>query len=140
MRHKSYLPTTDSGMLNWSSAFASTAAALPDPAVIGLTAQQVSDYQALQSDYATKYAAAVEPATRGGASILAKNKAKKALTAESRQLAMAVTNHPGITDQQRYDLGLTVRDTEPTPAAVPATVPEVTVRSVEGRLFNLQLK
>lgn len=131
------MPTTDSGVLNWSANFSSGIAG--NPAALGLTPDEATAYAALQSDYATKYAAATDPATRGSATVLAKNTAKKALVAESRKLAMAVTNHPGVTDQQRHDLGLTVRDKELTPVPAPEAPPVLDVVSVHGHTFKLRL-
>jgi len=135
----SYLPLTDSGMLSWSANFSAKIGALVDPTTVGLTAQQVTDYATLQADYDTKLTAATDPATRGGATIFAKNEAKEALIAESRKLAMIVTNHPGVTDQQRYDYGLTVKDTEPSPVPVPSTSPTIDITGVTGNRISLRL-
>jgi len=135
----SYLPSREGDLLAWTSNFSTQIGALADPTVIGITATDVTDYATLQADFATKYAAAVDPSTRGGATVLAKNEAKEAIVADSRRLAMAITNHPGTTDQQRYDLGLTVRDTQPTPVPVPSESPVIDITSVQGHRINLRL-
>lgn len=134
-----YLPQTDSGLNDWSANFVSQLAATTDPTTIGLTAADVSDYAQTQNTYSTAYTAAIDPATRGSATVLAKNLAKETLVSESRRLAMIITNHPGVTDQQRHDFGLTVRDTERTPVPVPDTSPMIDVVSVEGQRINLRL-
>ena len=110
-----YLPSTDAGLLNWSANFKTQLDALTDPTIVGLTSAQASEYANTQNAYDTAYTAATDPSTRGKATVFAKNEAKKALVAISREFGMAMTRHPGVTDQQRLDFGLTVRDNEPTP-------------------------
>lgn len=133
-----YLPASGSGLKNWADNFAEQIA--KDPPALGLTAEQVTAYTALQTDYAAKYAASVHPDTRGPASVLAKNIAKKALAAESRKLAMQVTNYPGVTDETRQALGLSVHDNEPTPVPVPETSPVIQIESVVGNRVTLRLR
>ncbi len=135
----SYLPLTDAGLLNWSANFNTQLDALTDPTIVGLTSAQATQYASAQSAYDAAYTAATDPSTRGKATVFAKNEAKKSLVAISREFAMAVTNHPGVTDQQRLDFGLTVRDTEPTPVPPPSTSPTIDVLSVDGWTFNLRL-
>lgn len=132
-----YLPATDSGLLNWVTNF-STIINL-NPPTYGLEVEEAAAYGALRDDYAAKYTAAVDPATRGGATVLAKNQSKKVIITESRKLAMFVTTQPTVTDEQRYDLGLTVKDTDPTPVPVPDTSPTIDVLAVEGWTVNFRL-
>ena len=136
----SYLPTTDSGLLEWSANFYSQVEALTDPTQVGLTSTNVTDYGNAQGAYDLAYTAAVDPSTRGVATVFAKKEAKKTLIALSRQFAMTVTNHPGVTDQQRLDFGLTVRDTEPTPVPIPSTSPVIELKAVIGHVVKLQLR
>ncbi len=137
----SYLPRSDGGMLDWSRSFQTQLAALLDPTIVGLSAQNVTDYTAAQADYQTKYAAALAPATRSSASVLAKDESKEALVELSRSFAMTITNYQGVTNQQRHDFGLTIRDDEPTPVPPPDFAPEITVfppivRTVKLRVHN----
>lgn len=124
-------------MLNWSLNFIAQLN-VQGPA-LGLTPDQIMTYGEVQSLYANAYAVATKPETRGGATILAKNQAKKALIAKSRELAMVVANNPAVTDQQRYDCGLTVRDSDPTPVPPPSTAPDMDLVSVTGHTVRLRL-
>ncbi len=135
----SYLPLADGPLRDWAKNFSDQISAGGDPTALGLTLDQTMAYASLSGDYATKLAASINPETRGGATVLAKNNAKKALVAESRRLAMIVTNHPGVTDEQRYDMGLTIRDTTPTPVPPPSESPTIDVLSVEGWTLNIRL-
>lgn len=135
----SYLPRSDAGFLNWSRNFEQQLSALVDPTTVGLTVQNVTDYTAAQADYQTKYNAATSPTSRGGATILAKKQSKEALVALSRSFAMTITNFQGVTDEQRYDFGLTVRDNEPSPINPPAFAPNIDIRSAVVRTVKLRL-
>lgn len=133
-----YLPATDGGLNDWAANFgAQITADAPD---LGITPEEAGGFTVLQTDYATKYAAATNPETRGRATVLAKNTAKRLLVRESRKLAMKITNNPGVTDQQRNNLGLTVRDDDPSPVAVPDTSPIIEVVSVKGNRISLRLR
>jgi len=135
----SYLPLTDSGLLGWSENFNTQLNSI-DPTLIGLTTDDVTAYGLLFSAYDTAYTNATNPSTRGGATIQAKKDAKAPLITESRRLAMIVTNHPGTTDAQRQAMGLTIRDTTPTPVPVPETAPLISVTAVAGHRISLRLK
>ncbi len=135
----SYLPATDGGLNDWASNFQQKTSAVADPTTIGLTAGEVSAYSSVFEVYTFAYAAAIDPATRGEATILAKNEAKKTLVALSRQLAMAVTNHAGITNSQRQAFGLTVRSDGRTPVPPPSTSPALDIESVQGWTVNIRL-
>lgn len=137
----SYMPRRDAAVLAWSRNFQTRLTALPDPTVVGLSAQNVTDYTAAQADYQVRYDLAKAPSTRGLATVQAKNESKDALVAMSRSFAMTITNAQGVTDQQRHDFGLTVRDGELTPVPAPDFAPEIdvfppVVRTVRLRLSN----
>lgn len=133
---QSYLPLTDEGVREWTANFASKI--VGNPAGLGLTPEQVSAYQSIQTDYAIALVTARDPATRGGARILEKNNLKTLLVAESRKLAMAVTNHPGVNNAQRYDMGLTLKGEDPTPVPPPSVSPVLEVLSVSGWSVKLR--
>lgn len=133
----SYIPGSGAGILDWTAQFLAQITA--ETGTLGLSPTQVADYTALQEDYATKYAAATNHLTRGTATILAKNEAKTALVAESRKLAMQITNYPGVTNTMRQALGLTLRDDEPTPVPVPEESPRLEVLAVMGRTIKVRL-
>lgn len=134
----SYLPQTDGGLRDWSANFSAQLAGM-DPTKVGITVEEATAYAALQADYATKYAAAVNPDTRGSATVLAKNQAKKLLITDSRKLAMAANNYPATTDQRRHDLGLTIRDTDPSPVPVPDTMPRITFLPSNGLTVHFKV-
>jgi hypothetical protein len=84
-------------------------------------------------------AAATNPPTRGGSTILAKDLARADLEPYCRQLARAIQGTLTVTDQQRFDLGLTVRDTDPSPIPPPALEPEIDIVAVSGNTVKLRL-
>lgn len=118
-------PTVDGLLLPWSLNFSTRISATPT--VFDLTATEAAAYAALHTDYTTKLAVADNPGTRTRAAIAAKNTSKAALLARARQFAKVIKASPTVTDAQRIDLGLPVRDGTPTPVPPPASRPLLVV-------------
>ncbi|MEO0587690.1 MAG: hypothetical protein AAF078_08625 [Planctomycetota bacterium] len=142
MRHRSYLPTTDAGLLAWAGNFAREIGA--DPAAVGLKAGEAAEYAGRHVAYAAALARATAPETRGGAAVLAKNTLKAELTAASRALARRVgawrgPTGEGIGDEKRLALGLLVRRAL-TRVPAPSTRPVLRVVGVQGRRIELTLR
>ncbi|MCC6423337.1 MAG: hypothetical protein IT447_07635 [Phycisphaerales bacterium] len=133
---KRYLPDSDGGLRDWAANFNTLIVA--DPTAYGLTAAQALEYGGKFDAYNTALTAAKDPSTRGLATVLAKNIARKALVALSRQLAQFIRNNPVITDPQRLALGLSI-NTRHSPIPAPAEAPRMDVRAVSGQTFTLQL-
>lgn len=134
----SYLPRKDAELLAWSQNYADVLA--PDPTLYGLTMEQVGEYQTVQGDYALAYAAANHALTRTKASIETKNMAKAALVAETRKLVDICQAWPGMTNDKRAQLQITIRDSTPTPVPVPTVEPQLDVVSVQGRTVKIRLR
>jgi hypothetical protein len=86
----------------------------------GLTTLQATSYQTLHDDYVTKFLLAEAPATRTKGTILARNDAADLLRDKAAELAKIVEATPTVTNEQRADLGLSVRKT-PEPMGPPGT-------------------
>ena len=120
-----YISSKDADLLAWSANFNTLVTATPT--AYGLTAPQATAYDALHDLYAAAYSTAVNPSTRTKPAVAAKDTAKFNLIANARLLAMIVQSFPTITPEQLADLGLTVRDTTPTPIPTPTTTPLLSV-------------
>lgn len=113
------------------------------PTTYGLTAGQATAFTALFNAWASAYTAAITPATRTHPVILAKNQAKVNLidgVGGIRQLARIVQAAPAVTAQQKADLGLPVRDAEPTPVPPPSSAPALTILSTMQRVVKIRLR
>jgi hypothetical protein len=132
-----FIPAADADLLAWSDNFSQMITATPT--AFGLTAANATTLQTRQSAYATAFEAATDPATRGGSTVLAKDIARADLVSYCRALARAVQGTLTVTNQQRFDLGLTVRDTEPSPIPPPANAPGLDVVSVAGNSARIRL-
>jgi hypothetical protein len=128
---------TDAGLLAFSSQFSAKITLAPTS--YGLTAANATSYAAAQSDFATKLAASTDPATRGEATIYQKNLSRDALVAITRQFARQIQGTMTVTNEQRQELGLPVRSTEPTPINPPAMAPTVEVKEVIGNTVVLKI-
>ncbi len=129
-------PATDAGLLVWTNTF--NTGIVEAPGDVGLTVPQATAYALAYSEWREKLAAAVNPATRGTASILAKNIVKKQIAALSREYAGIVQTFPATTDAQRSALGLTIRKS-PAPIPAPAEAPRMDIVAVSGRTVTVRL-
>lgn len=108
------------------------------PLVYGLTTGLASQYEIAKNSYATAYLAAINPDTRTKGKIAAKNLAKKALRALSSDLAKIIDGTPSVTDEQKIDLGLSVRKT-PAPKPAPTDSPDIDILSTSGRTVKIRV-
>ena len=136
MSQNKYLPETDDGLLAWATPFSAKITATPT--AFGVTAGNATTLSGLLSTYSTCLAASQDPQTRGPSTVFAKNQAKVNLTSFIRQLVRAIQGTLTVTNQQRQDLGITVR-AEPQPIPPPATSPVVEVKSVNGSTITLRI-
>ncbi|MEM6393881.1 MAG: hypothetical protein AAF797_14005 [Planctomycetota bacterium] len=136
--HKSYIPTREPELLQFSANLASKLSA--DPTAYGETADSIADFVNAQADFATKYATAIDPATRTSTNIAAKNTAKKTMIGYTRKLVQTLQNWPGMTNAKRDELDIPLRDQEPTKIGPPTELPVLRVAAVYSRVFNLELR
>jgi hypothetical protein len=113
------------------------------PTTYGLTAAQATAFTVLFNAWTSAYTTAITPATRTHPAIVAKNQAKVNMVdgvGGIRQLARIVQAAPGVTAQQKADLGLPVRDSEPTPVPPPQFAPSLTILSTMQRIVKIRLR
>ena len=137
MASYNYIPSTDDGLRSFTSNLAAQFTA--HFAALGLTNSQSTAYAAAAADFATKLAAAQAPETRGVSTVYAKRVSAAALITITRSLVRIVQACPTVTDQQRVDLGIPVRKTEPTPMPAPGLAPLFAVLGVNGRTVKVRL-
>lgn len=128
-------PASDTGLLAWSLNFSTRITAAPVP--LGLTAAQATAYGTLHTNFSNAMAA-IDPGERSKSLVSAKNAARSALKTSARQLASIIQGQPAVTDAQKIDLGLTVRNA-PTPIPPPANAPGITILSTAGNTVKLRL-
>ncbi len=86
----------------------------------GLTSAQALSYQTLNDDYRAKFVLSQAPETRTKGTIQARNDSKFLLIQKAAELAKIIEATPTVTNQQKVDLGLSVRAT-PSPMPPPGT-------------------
>lgn len=133
---RDYLPSNDAVLLSWSANFSAKITATPT--AYGLVAAQATAYAALDTAFASALATATDPSTRTKATIAAKNTAKSPLKASARDLVKIIQAFPSLTNEQRIDLGITVRN-NPSPINPPEDPPVLEVVSALGRILKVKL-
>jgi hypothetical protein len=132
-----YLPSREADLVTWSLNFKTRITATPT--AFGLVAAQATAYGTLHDAFVTAYNAANNDGTRTPSAIITKDDAKASLEANARLLARIVQATPTVTNTQKSDLGLTVRDVSPAPVPPPAYAPDLDVVSVSGRTVRIRL-
>ena len=135
---RDFIPHTDADLLAWGDNFSTLISA--NPTGYSLTAAIATELAGKQAAYASALAAATNPPTRGGATIHVKDEARTDLVAYCRQLARVIQGSMIVTNAQRYNLGLTVKDQTPSPINPPTEPPVLEVASVTGRMLKLVLR
>lgn len=137
----SFPPTRESELLAFSKNFDELITALPTS--YGLTALQATAYNTLHTTFASALDLATKPNTRTKPKITAKDVAKDALIDGAggiRELAAIIQAFPGTTDEERENLGLPVRDSEPTPVPAPVIPPVMSIEKQLGRSVTVRLR
>ena len=120
-----YRARTNDALRTGSQVFSDLINAGPVP--YGLTVLQGSDYEALNDDFAAKLLISEAPTTRSKTTIQSRNDAKILLVAKAAQLAKLIDGIGTVTNQQKIDLGLSVRAT-PEPSPAPGTCTDFKVQ------------
>lgn len=129
---RSFFTGTEDQLYTGSNSFSAQISATPT--AFGLTADQAAAYAALNATWEAAYLAAKAPETRTKGAVAAKNSAKLALRQMASDLAKIIDGTATVTDQQKADLGLSVRGT-PGPVGPPGTPGEFRVTlSADGTL------
>lgn len=140
MPGKSFLPYRESELLLFAQNAHAVLDATPDAFVgFGLTQAQFDTFQSRYSAFDAAYITANHPDTRTPTAVSQKNLAKAAMVSYIREMVRLVQAHPGLTDDQRVSLGITVPDVDPSPVPRPVEQPGLSVRLVKGRVIMLQL-
>ncbi len=103
---KSYLPSRDADLGQWTRGFTAQVAELY--ASIGITSEQSAELTAANELWIAALKASKSAATRSSVTIISKNTQRDNILAVVRQLVGIIQKHPGTTDEMRAKLGLTV--------------------------------
>lgn len=135
---KDYIPRRDDDFLQWAMNMRNLITTSPE--TFGLTLAQADHYADLYEAFAAAYRTAIEPSTRTKPSVNAKNEARRTLEREARRLARLIQATTSVTDAQKAELGLTVRNSNATPVARPLEPPVVFVKLRFGSTVRVTLR
>jgi len=134
---KNFLPGREAELVDWMNQFETKLEA--KGANYGPSPVQIAAFQSAVSVYSTAYTVATDPETRSPSKVVAKNAAKKTAVTEARLVARIIQANPGVSSEQKKELGLTVREGGRIPTPVPSSSPVIRVLKTEGRLVTLEL-
>ena len=123
-----FVPAADSSFDEWQKPLVVNLKA--NAVQWGIPARSITDIEAEQAEFETRYAAAENPATRTKAAVTTKTDARKKFESTLRTAIKAyITYNPAVTDEDRINMGLPVHKTTRTAVGVPTTYPECTVET-----------
>jgi hypothetical protein len=135
------IPLKDSLLVPWSTNFNTRATAAPSE--YGLTAAQAALYTPLHQAYLAAQAAlaiAVSEGIRSKPLYAARDETKYNLVRYGRELYAFIQNAVTVSDEKKLELGIHVKDLEPTAVPQPKDAPELTVKGVFGHQMRLVMR
>lgn len=132
-----YMPTRLIDQVAWSANFAGIiSGGVPR---FGLTQEQIDGFVAVNTTLQTAWTIAENPATNSEGARAARNSALQAMKSMASNLVSIIQGTPSVTDQEKVELGVTVRDKTPSKISAPSTKPFVMVKKVEDRMITIEL-
>jgi|SRR5919204_47031 hypothetical protein len=125
MAQAPYIPPKDADLFSWSDNFATLITA--SPTTYGLVSSDATAINNVVSPWLSAYTIAVNPSTRTGPSVSAKDTARAAMLAVVRPYAIQIRNNMGVSDSAKLDLGLNIPSQARTPILVPQTQPLLSI-------------
>ena len=116
-----YIPNRDADLVAWGLNYTDRITATP--MAYGLQAADALILQTNYDEFVTAYNLAVNPPTRTIVTVAAKDEERAGFVSLARAYANIIQANEGVTPEQIAELGLTVRDTTPTPIPTPTTQP-----------------
>ncbi len=133
-----YLPASDANFSIWLGNFSTKLTAAP--ALYGLIAGDATAVAGVTTTFNAAYLAATTPATRTPVTVAAKDAARSAAEAMVRPYASRISVNPAVTDPNKIAIGVTVRNTTPTPIPPPTTAPTLDLASAISGVQTLNFK
>lgn len=121
----SYIPARDAEARDWYNNFATIVSA--NVLALGLATGDVTTISGVANNFNTAFLTASNPVTRTSASIAAKNAAKNNASFIIRPYAMRINSNPAVSNSLRQQLGITIRDRNPSRQPAPVTQPLLSV-------------
>lgn len=132
-----YLPGREADLYNWAVSFSSQLTATPT--AFGITAPQAAALAPKVTAFGDLIAECSNPSTRTPGKVSGKLSARRALVAAIRPLVRIIQAFPGLTLEQRRDLGINLRDNAGRPINPPAQPPVVEVESAVGHTLTIRV-
>ncbi|MEO6434282.1 MAG: hypothetical protein ABIP55_00775 [Tepidisphaeraceae bacterium] len=133
-----FLPRRDAELLGWARNFRDKIVASAQ--AYGLDPQQAADFSDKVDVFAADYQAVASPSTRTRSATVRKDGSRAAMKQDARRLAAIARAHPGVSGEQRIELGLSLREERRTRGGRPRTVPQLVIRSATGHTVTLRIR
>ncbi len=120
-----YIPSSDADFDAWLQNFVNYVVA--NATGLGATPAQVTDLQAVKTDWDAKYPSSTSAQAAANAAVQAKSDSRTAVESFVRPFVGMLQSNTAVSDPQRQSLGITVRSGSRTPVGPPTTRPIASV-------------
>jgi hypothetical protein len=120
-----YIPRPDSDFNTWQANFLNYVGA--NLATLGLTAADLTPLTSSQTDWSNNYAAHIAAQTAAEGALQTKKNTRDLYESSLRSLVRRIQGLPTLTDAQRAEMSISLRETPRTVTGVPNTRPVATV-------------
>jgi hypothetical protein len=135
MAQPSYIPGPDAGFNDWLNNFSTLLTATP--ADFGLLAGDATAVAAVVTPWNVSYPLAINPATRTGPAIAAKDADRTAAEQTVRPYAIRISQNPAVTNDNKLAIGVNLPNSARTPVPPPTTQPALSL--VNSVHFQMQI-
>jgi hypothetical protein len=136
---KRYIPVKDDDFFNFQGNLVNIV--VTNAAGWGIPAPAVAALVARRAEFEPLYTTAQNKTTRRRADVVAFRQSRKLYEKEIRNFVKAyLIANPLVTDEQRSEMALTIRDTEPSPHPVITDIPIVALRVIGGGDIEARVK
>jgi hypothetical protein len=120
-----YIPRSDADFNTWQANFLNYVGSNLAP--LGLTAADLTPLTTAQTGWTTDYSVHIGAQTAADGALQTKKNTRNTYESSLRSLVRRIQGLPTLTDAQRAEMGLSLRETPRTVTGVPATRPVATV-------------
>ena len=122
-----YIPKRNADFASWLANIATIIAA--SYAAYGVASGDAAALTALNTTYQAAYTEATEPTTRTAGTIATANDARAAAETFVRPICQAIAVDPNITPEQKIAIGVSTRQSMPSPIPAPTVAPSMSIQS-----------
>lgn len=133
-----YIPKRDADAAIWFENFSTLLTA--NPTLYGLTAPIALVVAGVNATFQSAFLTSSNPSTRTAGTVAAKDVARAQAELVTRPYAVLISLNAAVSDMDKADIGVTIRQTVPSPIPAPMDAPDLSIQSAIPNQVRLTYK